>query len=62
MCYEGKEKWLLKIDNDEKPEILLVYHVIHTKICVKNSFLNKVLNATVKCISAIKFNAECGNL
>ncbi|CAB4065685.1 unnamed protein product [Lepeophtheirus salmonis] len=57
----GKEKGCLKLMKDENPEIILVHCVIHRENLVAKKItppLNEVLRSVIKCINAIKANAN----
>uniref|UniRef100_A0A0K2UQ81 SCAN domaincontaining protein 3like [Metaseiulus occidentalis] n=1 Tax=Lepeophtheirus salmonis TaxID=72036 RepID=A0A0K2UQ81_LEPSM len=57
----GKKKGCLKLMKHENPEIILVHCVIHRENLVAKKItppLNEVLRSVIKCINAIKANAN----
>lgn len=64
--YYGRiKKWLLKIDNSENTEILLICYVISKEILVSENFasiLNEMLKLGIKCTNAFKLNIKWESL
>lgn len=58
MCYDGKEKRLLKIDKNENPE-MIPHCTIHREILVSKTIrhdLNEAIKSITKCMNATKLN------